>query len=346
MRSARWSSVRAASRSTCPARTPSGARCWNPGETTLDARQVVALLGQRSEDAALRFQGDPRGSARGGALVECADFAESDDAGGAAAILGTAAGATVDVAPSQRVADTVVVPSQPDFDEMMASHFGTTTPIRAIVQNGSGAPGCGRSGRRAAHRPPGSASRDQRERRQLRARPNRRRPPTASITRADANLAQTSLGVGTVVVSEGSIGVRRRDHRRREGPRGMTPVPRELRSRRGRGPRRGGQTRDGRRGARRVRTTRDDLIFGELTGGQPAPGQDRDRGRRGSPSPARRAAGPARGRVRRGVVASRLHRRRGARVRARTADVLRPRTTVARCPEGAMERPARAAAGG
>jgi hypothetical protein len=51
--------------------------------------------------------------------------------------------AEVQVAPTKVVGGTALVPSQPDFDDLVGRIFGTPVPVRALVQNGSGAPGIG-----------------------------------------------------------------------------------------------------------------------------------------------------------------------------------------------------------
>src|SRR5204862_6434597 len=68
---------------------------------------------------------------------------ETVDAAAAAAVLGAARGAEVQVAPTKVVGATAIVPAQPDFDDLVGRLFGAPPPVRAFVQNGSGSPGIG-----------------------------------------------------------------------------------------------------------------------------------------------------------------------------------------------------------
>ncbi|MEX0985362.1 MAG: LytR C-terminal domain-containing protein [Actinomycetota bacterium] len=183
---------------------PLGAAVLGPGETSMDARQVMALLAEPSNDGTLRFLAVLQALLAGGPAVQQIDFAQSDDATGAAAILGTARGATVEVAPTEIFAGTIEIPAQPAFDDLMASLFGATPPVRVIVQNGSGRPGVGQA---VAERllPAGfriviSENAETFDHAQTEI--------TAHGTEheSDAVLAQQSLGVGSVVVSEVASG--------------------------------------------------------------------------------------------------------------------------------------------
>jgi len=174
-----------------------------PGETELSASDVIALLDERAEDADLRFQAVLEGIlAVGGVTFEAPDVAESDDTGGALAILGTAQGAGVEVAPAEGVAGSVVVPSQPEFDTLFAQLFGVPAPVRAIVQNGVGTPGIGEQ---VAERiiPEGfrivisdNAESFDHQQTDITAH--------GAEHQADAERVQRALGVGTVTVGQGS----------------------------------------------------------------------------------------------------------------------------------------------
>jgi len=120
-----------------------GGTVLGPGEAPMDPRQVTALLREPSDDASFRWAAVLEGMLAQGLPLQATDFADSDDASGAAAIFGVARGATLELAPGEIVAGTVAVPEQPAFDEMTAALFGVSTPARAIVQNGSGRPGVG-----------------------------------------------------------------------------------------------------------------------------------------------------------------------------------------------------------
>ena len=122
---------------------PLGDAVLGPGEVEIDATDLVALLTEPGDDAVLRFLAVMEGVLASGASIQRTAFVDSDDAGGAAAIVATARSATVDLAPTEIVAGTVLVPSQPDFDDMMGQLFGTSAPVRTIIQNGSGQPGVG-----------------------------------------------------------------------------------------------------------------------------------------------------------------------------------------------------------
>jgi hypothetical protein len=58
-------------------------------------------------------------------------------------LLAASTGASTIQLPTDLVAGTTIVPSQPALDELMTTTFGTTAPISTIVQNGSGIPGVG-----------------------------------------------------------------------------------------------------------------------------------------------------------------------------------------------------------
>jgi hypothetical protein len=181
-----------------------GGSVLGPGETSMDARQVVALLAEPANDGPARFLAVLEGLLAAGPSVQQTDFTESDDAGGAAAIVGTAAGATVDLAPTEIVAGTVLVPSQPEFDDLMVSLFGIGTPTRAIVQNGSGRPGVGEAVAESLL-PAGfriviseNAEDFDHERTEITAH--------GVEHQEDAVRAQQSLGVGSILVSEVASG--------------------------------------------------------------------------------------------------------------------------------------------
>ena len=113
-----------------------------PGDTHLTGEQLTALLSEDADDTAARWA-----SVLGAFLASVpnlspTDFAETDDAPAAAEILG--AGETgVEIAPTQIVGGSALIPAQPDFDQLMSQLFATTTPRRAEVRNGNGQPGVG-----------------------------------------------------------------------------------------------------------------------------------------------------------------------------------------------------------
>jgi len=122
---------------------PIGGTVLGPGETHMNGDQVVRLLSEQADDADLRWAAVLDGFLGGQPTVSRDRFTESDDAGAAASILGSAGGADVQVAPTHVVGGTAIVPQQPDFDQLVGQIFGTPKPIPALVQNGSGEPGVG-----------------------------------------------------------------------------------------------------------------------------------------------------------------------------------------------------------
>jgi len=103
----------------------------------------VTFLHENAEDTAIRWASVLEAFLKAAPAVSQSDLAETDDAAGAAAVLGGASGAEVQVAPTKVVGATAIVPAQPDFDELVGRLFGTPIPVRAFVQNGSGSPGIG-----------------------------------------------------------------------------------------------------------------------------------------------------------------------------------------------------------
>jgi hypothetical protein len=122
-----------------------GGSVLGPGRTHMSGNQVVTLLYAKAEDTALRWSSVLEAFLKAAPAIPQTDLTESDDAAGAAAALGAASGAEVQVAPTKVVGATAIVPAQPDFDELVGRLFGTPIPVRAFVQNGSGSPGIGES---------------------------------------------------------------------------------------------------------------------------------------------------------------------------------------------------------
>jgi len=120
-----------------------GGSVLGPGRTHMSGNQVVTFLYAKAEDTALRWSSVLEAFLKAAPAIPQNDLTESDDAAGAAAVLGAASGAEVQVAPTKVVGATAIVPAQPDFDELVGRLFGTPIPVRAFVQNGSGSPGIG-----------------------------------------------------------------------------------------------------------------------------------------------------------------------------------------------------------
>jgi len=114
-----------------------------PGPTHLSGDQVVAFLRQKVDDTATRWASVLDAFLAASPDVQPGDLTEADDATGAAALLGTAAGSAAKVAPTQDVGGTAVIAQQPDMDQLVGQLFGTPAPVRSLVQNGNGAPGIG-----------------------------------------------------------------------------------------------------------------------------------------------------------------------------------------------------------
>jgi len=120
-----------------------GGSVLGPGRTHMSGNQVVTFLYTKAEDTALRWSSVLGAFLKAAPAIPQNDLTETDDAASAAAILGAASGAEVQVAPTKVVGATAIVPAQPDFDELVGRLFGTPIPVRAFVQNGSGVPGIG-----------------------------------------------------------------------------------------------------------------------------------------------------------------------------------------------------------
>ena len=122
---------------------PLGGTVLGPGETQMTGDQVVTFLHEQADDTDLRWAAVLEGLFQAAPAVGRDDLAETDDASAAAAILAGSAGTEVQVAPTEVVGGTAIVPKQPEFDDLVGRTFGTPVPVRTLVQNGSGQPGVG-----------------------------------------------------------------------------------------------------------------------------------------------------------------------------------------------------------
>jgi hypothetical protein len=122
---------------------PLGGTVLGPGKTHMTGDQVVTLLHADADDIDLRWAAVLDGLLQAAPSLTQDDLAETDDASASVATFTSASGAEVQVAPTKVVGGTVLVPSQPDFDELVGRIFGTPLPVRALVQNGTGTPGIG-----------------------------------------------------------------------------------------------------------------------------------------------------------------------------------------------------------
>jgi len=122
---------------------PLGGTVLGPGKTHMTGDQVVTFLHANTDDSDLRWAAVLDGLLGAAPSLTQDDFSATDDASATAATVQAASGAEVQVGPTHVVGGTALVASQPDFDELVGHIFGTPLPVRALVQNGSGAPGIG-----------------------------------------------------------------------------------------------------------------------------------------------------------------------------------------------------------
>jgi len=130
---------------------PVGGTVLGPGRTKMTGDQVVAFLSQRANDTDLRWSSVLQAFLAAAPAVDAQDLTATDDAAAAVAALRSAAAPDVDVevAPTQVVGGTAIVPSQPAFDQLVGRLFGTPAPVRTLVLNGNGKPGIGEAVARA-----------------------------------------------------------------------------------------------------------------------------------------------------------------------------------------------------
>jgi len=179
---------------------PIGGTVIGPGKTHVNGSQVAALLSEDADDTDLRWASVLEGFLAAAPNLPQDAFTETDDAAAAASTLGAAAGAEVQVAPTEVVGGTAIVAKQPDLDDLVGNLFGTPPPIRALVQNGTGRPSVGEA---VAHDllPAGF-------RIVLSENASSFDHPTTTITANgqahvdDANAAKRALGVGDVRVTQ------------------------------------------------------------------------------------------------------------------------------------------------
>lgn len=121
-----------------------GSRVIGPGETELDGRLAVDFLftsppGQVTGRFAIVLTGllaDPP-------QVREGDLSATDDAAAVARAFERARGARSQPPPTQLIQGRLTVAAQPEFERWVGDRFGLPSPIRVIVQNGSGEPGIG-----------------------------------------------------------------------------------------------------------------------------------------------------------------------------------------------------------
>jgi hypothetical protein len=120
-----------------------GGEVLGPGQTHLTGAQTIAVLKQRSDNAAERWDAVLQGFLAATPQVTPGDLTDTDDAAGTAALLRAAAGAAVSPVPTQEVGGTVTIAAEPELDQLVSGLFGSPTPIRSLIQNGNGSPGVG-----------------------------------------------------------------------------------------------------------------------------------------------------------------------------------------------------------
>jgi hypothetical protein len=120
-----------------------GAQVFGPGSVRLDGAQVAAYLSAPSDDPDARWLLVLSALLGSPPPLQPGDLAATDDASAASAIWTSAAGADVELAPTQVVGGTTTIALQPDFDRLAQEMFGIAPPIPTVVQNGSGQPGIG-----------------------------------------------------------------------------------------------------------------------------------------------------------------------------------------------------------
>jgi hypothetical protein len=119
-----------------------GATLVGPGTTQLSGQQTVALLNENADDTGARWASVLSAFLAAKPTLSPTDLADTDDPQTAAQVLG-AGGAHVEMAPTQVVGGSLLIPAQPSFDDLMSQIFGTPVPLRVDVLNGNGEPGVG-----------------------------------------------------------------------------------------------------------------------------------------------------------------------------------------------------------
>jgi hypothetical protein len=120
-----------------------GAQVLGPGAIRMDGVQVAAYVSAPSNDPGARWLLVLSALLASPPPLQPADLAATDDASAANATWTSAAGADVELAPTQVVGGTTAIALQPDFDRLAQTMFGIAPPIPTVVQNGSGQPGIG-----------------------------------------------------------------------------------------------------------------------------------------------------------------------------------------------------------
>ncbi|MGZ4132225.1 MAG: LCP family protein [Actinomycetota bacterium] len=122
-----------------------GAQVVGPGSIRMDGAQVAAYVSAPSSDPEARWLLVLSALLASPPPLQPGDLSATDDASAANAIWTSAAGADVELAPTQVVGGTTTIALQPDFDRLAQTMFGIAAPIPTLVQNGSGEPGIGQA---------------------------------------------------------------------------------------------------------------------------------------------------------------------------------------------------------
>ena len=126
-----------------PSAYPTENGALGPGEVTLSGARARAFLAGATDDVAVRWEILLGGMMARPPVVPATGSIETDDAEAVTRTLADARGAEVLDIPTDRVSTNVIVPVYPELDELLTEALGTTAPVPAIVQNGSGEPGVG-----------------------------------------------------------------------------------------------------------------------------------------------------------------------------------------------------------
>ncbi len=128
---------------TLPSAYPTENGVLGPGEVSLSGAQARAFLAGATDDAAVRWEILLGAVLARPPSLPATGSIETDDARAVTEMLADARGAEVLDVPTVRLTATVIVPVYESLDQLLSDTLGTTPPVPAIVQNGSGEPGVG-----------------------------------------------------------------------------------------------------------------------------------------------------------------------------------------------------------
>ncbi|MGZ8631181.1 MAG: LCP family protein [Actinomycetota bacterium] len=114
-----------------------------PGEVSLSGAQARAFLAGATDDVGVRWEILLGAMLARPPSLPATGSIETDDADAVTETLADARGAEVLDIPTVRLTANVIVPVYETLDQQLSEALGTTPPVPAIVQNGSGEPGVG-----------------------------------------------------------------------------------------------------------------------------------------------------------------------------------------------------------